>query len=625
MKLLVAAALAALLAGCTRSNPDAVLDGSSATDGPAVENGRPPGTIGGPCLFGDRCDPGLVCKGGICVPEVDGGRWDLGPLTDGPRADQAPLCDPIGFRSVVLGRDAPGDWTVVLEPQTKATTLTIANAKGKQAAAVFDYDVSGDQVAGFVVSRQSTHSSVAQEAGAAVQELTQRLGSNGTLSVRAQGAQIQTHDGFDAVARLTMDLTLGSARDIAQVRLPLVAGLLQVPTPDLSSAPAPFGATTSEVVIRLAVVLRKDNRALFVGAVTAAQNDADFSHLASTLSGDLASTNLLGQESATPGSLCDSQTVSAKPKNEVDIIWVMDESGSMDSKRAAIATGAATFFKQLQQTGLDFRMGVTNVCDPNGSFQYAVGKLCSQIAADSEDDGGTDRFLAPTEQAIFSSCINNPPGYEPAQEYGLVNAQAAIKRHLPRAQNSPSKIRTDAQVVVIVVTDEGPQGLKNVLPNTNLFKQCTLSAANQATVDAHVKPYIDYLSGSGTDPEAKVDYFQVIGGTCNSTLCSYQPDVAHGYNELAQALNGQVYDVCQSNLASAVSSIISGIVATATTFALKEVPVASSLLVSLDGVTLPRSNVSGYRHIAGTKELAFTGSASLKLGSTVVASYRLWQ
>ena len=73
-----------------------------------------------------------------------------------------------------------------------------------------------------------------------------------------------------------------------------------------------------------------------------------------------------------------------------------------------------------------------------------------------------------------------------------------------------------------------------------------------------------------------------------------------------------------------MTSILGSIVATASTFSLQDVPIAPSLAVALDGVTLQRSNVSGFRHEAGTKDLAFTGSAKLSLGSTVVASYRLW-
>ena len=62
----------------------------------------------------------------------------------------------------------------------------------------------------------------------------------------------------------------------------------------------------------------------------------------------------------------------------------------------------------------DFRMGVTNVIPQKTQTGYA--KFCSRISSNKSDSGGTDRFLLPSEQTIFASCIKNPPGYEGGSE-----------------------------------------------------------------------------------------------------------------------------------------------------------------------------------------------------------------
>jgi hypothetical protein len=613
-----------LLVACTTPNPNALLDGSRKKDGPTTttDAGRPPGTIGGPCLPGDRCDPGLKCENGKCVPAVDGGQWDLPPVLP----DAPPACNPVGFKQILIRSHTGGDWTLALEPQTKDKNLTIVSASPNQAAAVLDYDVAGDQVAGFVVSRPSTTENVTAEATAVVQALAKNI--SGQLSVRKGGRLANTHDGFPAVLGATLDLKVQVQSSVSLVRKPLIASLLNVPASSVSGTPPDFGAKSTTFVIRLAAVQRKDKRTVFIGAVTERQVDDDHTKGAAALAADLASANLLAQAGALVGHACDTQTVTTPPKDKVDIIWVMDESGSMDSKRSIIASGAQSFFSQLQQTGLDFRMGVTNVINPNGSYSSLVGKFCSSTSSDQYSSGGDDRFLLPSEQSIFAACIKNPPGYEGGQEYGLVNSMEAVKRHLPRATNSPYKLRKDAQVVIIVVTDEQPQGLKNQFSGAgNPLSSCVLSANTQAKVDAHVKQYIDYLSG-GSDPEAKIDFYQVVGGLCTSSTgptCSYKPEVAHGYKELAQALNGKVYDVCHADLKPTVTSIIGQIVAGAAPHTLQAVPIASSLHVALDSVTLKRSLVSGFSHAAGTQLLLFAGSAKVKLGSTVVASYQVWK
>ena len=117
---------------------------------------------------------------------------------------------------------------------------------------------------------------------------------------------------------------------------------------------------------------------------------------------------------------CDVGTITSLPV--ADIIWVIDESGSMSDNRTDIVNNANNFFSRALSSGLDFRMGVTNVCSPTGSYKSSVGNFCSTVSTNTSDLGGADRFLLPSEQTIFSACIKNPPGYEGGSEYGMVNA-----------------------------------------------------------------------------------------------------------------------------------------------------------------------------------------------------------
>jgi hypothetical protein len=229
----------------------------------------------------------------------------------------------------------------------------------------------------------------------------------------------------------------------------------------------------------------------------------------------------------------------------------------------------------------------------------------------------------PSEQSVFSSCINNPPGYEGGSEYGLVNAKEAVSKHLPRAANDPAKIRTGAQLVIIVATDEVPNETYD--PPASLsysdYSTCQLSASKQAGLDQLIKPYMDYFNGV-TDPEAKLNFFQTIGGTCGNTC---NADVAHGYKELAKAFNGDVYDVCASNLNTSINTIINDIQAASGGVTLTGKPVAASLALAVDGVIVQRSLLSGFNYDSITKLVTFSGPATIKKGSAVVATFKTWQ
>jgi hypothetical protein len=301
-----------------------------------------------------------------------------------------------------------------------------------------------------------------------------------------------------------------------------------------------------------------------------------------------------------------------------DIIWVVDESGSMSDDRQNVVNNANNFFARALSSGLDFRMGITNVCDPSGSHASAVGKFCSKVSNDDYDDGGTDRFLLPSEQQIFSSCINNPPGYEGGSEYGLINAKEAVKKHLPRSANDPSKIRPNSTLVIIVATDEIPESLQSLL-GMGSYGTCTLDGTTQGKLNTAVQPYLDLFSGV-SDPDAAA-MFHVIGGVCNNTCTA---DVAHGYKELAQQLGGQIGDVCQNDLGNTLQVIIDAIVGAASPVKLEYVPISSSLAVAMDGVEIMRSRTNGFDYRSSTNTLAFI-NVTYKKGSEVIASYKRWR
>ncbi|MCA9673043.1 MAG: hypothetical protein KC503_45940 [Myxococcales bacterium] len=654
-----------LAAGCTTRNPGTVTDGG-------LDKSDNTGKLGGPCYPNDTCNTGLTCQGGTCVKSSDGplpdgppitddgplvidgppvadltldGPRSDGPRSDGPRSDgpqitdgpspndlppptpdttaDAPppvLCTPPGHRAVVSGKSTSGDWHLILEPQTSYANVGITLSASKEAAAVFDYNVALQQVAGFAVSRATTTTNLADA-------LTQmRSALSGTLfnsfTVVSSGLAGKTHDSFDAQTGFTFTITAASASDVSLQRNRVLAALLGRAQSALTGLPGNFGVPTTNFTVRLALVHR-GSQVVYVGAVTDTASDGDFSKNTRLISQDIAGASGLAQQSKTPQNECESQTVT-QPVAPVDIIWVIDESGSMTQRRANIAANATNFFNLATQRGLNFRMGVTNVVDPNGSYAQVVGKFCSVASQDPNHLGGQDRFLLPSERTTFEACINNPPGYEGGQEYGLVNAAEAVKRHLPRAANAVDKIRTGAQLVVIVVTDEVPQSVSSIV--VSYASQCVLPNGVQQQLDTALKPTIDLFAGSSaTGAEAKLDFFQVIAGACNSSCAGGGfPQIAHGYKEVAAQFNGAVYDVCQSNLGPSITKIINDIQAASAQIKLSHPGIAASVNVAVNNTTLQRSLTNGFNFNTASNTLAFPGSGAIAVGSTVKIAYKRW-
>ena len=644
-------------------------DGDGLKDGAEDENGdgllgcclttcNAPGATwqkGNCILTKDGCGNGQKCVNKKCVPAVafkcsegETSAKKKDTFGDGKLDNERGtfICrdatedKPQGRKPVQVRYDKTGDWKIAVEKGAKYGPMTIASASTMMRAASIDHSKSTEEASGFILSKVST-GNVQTELAALVAAIQSNVpGGSGTVTVRASGIQRKSHDRYNAVQGSILDVKLSSATNVSQVRNQLVAALLGKTMADLSNLPQPYGSSATEFVLRFTtikrfefkkdsnqkLVLDKDGnpqdsgdktkwRLVVMGGVATKLDYQSPTRRTGFIVDDLSNGTSVAVMNDTVENECDVGTIQKLPV--ADIVWVIDESGSMSDNRQDIVNNANNFFSRALSSGLDFRMGVTNVCAPTGSYKAAVGKFCSKVSTSSTDDGGTDRFLLPSEQTTFSSCIKNPPGYEGGSEYGLVNAEQAVKKHLPRATNSPDKIRTNATLVIIVATDEIPNGLYSVLSGS--YTSCTLAAAKQASLNSAIQKYIDLFTGV-TDPEGTA-MFHVIGGVCSNSCYA---DVAHGYKDLAQKLGGQWADVCQKNLGNTLQVIIDSITGAASPIKLDYVPISSSLAVAMDAIEVKRSRTNGFDYRSNKNTLVFI-NVKYKKGSEVIASYKRWK
>jgi hypothetical protein len=660
------------------SDGDSVLDGDEDINGDGLlgcclvecnnpQGGQKPNAAGdGGCILNkEGCGGNQKCVSGKCTPPVDfscsngetnptlkdsfdsgifdneGGTFICRDATEDKPQGRKAVQKRLSTNPVTDTKS--GDWHVALEMSAKYGDIKISSPKDKEAASAIDHEDTQEEVAGFILSMPATEKDIQAELAAIIAKLTTKPpGGGGSITVRASGAQGKSHDSYDEVRGTILDLA-GANTNISTARNELIATILGRTPATLTNLPQPFGSSGSDFVIRFVTIRRfafkedgngnteldakgypvedttkpGDRRIVVMGAIALRANYQDPARKTGFIVDDLSGGTAVAIHADTVSDECDVGIITQLPV--ADIIWVIDESGSMSGERQDVVNNANNFFSRALASGLDFRMGVTNVCAP-GKSNCVQGKFCSKISSNTSDDGGPDHFLLPSEQQIFSSCITNPPGYEGGSEYGLDNAMEAIKRHLPRAAALPDKIRQNASTVIILATDEAPQEFKGSILDTfgGNLNQCKLTASKQNQLDAALQKYLDLFKGL-TDPEAAA-VFHVIGGVCNNS-CS--AEIAHGYREVAQQLGGQIGDVCQKDLGNTLQVIIDSIIGIASPVKLEYVPIASSLAVAMDGVEVKRSRTNGFDYRAENNSLAFI-NVKYDKGSQVVASYKRW-
>ena len=572
-----------------------------------------PVAVFGTCLFLMACSHRAPV-----MPDETGATPDLGLdallLPDGPLGDMGvPEVCRDDQTSWTLHKDPRGNFSLVVQQGVTVTQVSAASAGAAESAAGLNFT----GVAGLVATRPSTAANPAQEVATIQQQLLNSLGGQGGLAVRASGSSGVSAEGLPTVVEVIWDITSTSEVEPGYLRNLVMAAALSRPISALSNLPGPVTTASYKQVVKMAVTLRP-GQAVVSAAVA---NLADYENINTSLAfmvDDLSNGTAAAKAGKQPVFECDVQAIATKPV--ADIIWIVDESGSMNDNRQDIVNNANKFFSKALAAGLDFRMGVAGMKKPGAGVE--LGKFCSDGNGAASDDGGEDRFLLPHEQETFSACVKNPPYYEGGSEHGLSHGYHAIKRHLPRAAGSSTRVRTNAHLAVIYVTDETAQelkegssdffGMKGFLNYKDYKKtNCQLDSAKQAQMETFLQPIVELY----TDAKAKV---HLIGGTCQN---SCNAEIPYGYRELVDGFGGQVGEVCQHDLSATLQVIIDTINASASPRTLKHVPISSTLAVEANGLRLERSRIQGYIYNASSNSLTFI-NVKMPKGAIVTASYR---
>jgi hypothetical protein len=621
---------------------DAVLDGPEACDGTnlggqdCVSQGFVQGTLtcDAQCAFDtsacegpSTCGNGVLDAGEQCDGAELGGEdclslgYGQGTLTSTALctfdetscwpsvcAEVSPQ-NPLGREPVQLATHPTVDLQLGVESDALVADITPANAVAGEAAMTFDLVSAGHELAGFAVTRSPSAAALDAEVLDVMTGIS-GLGFAG-VGTRSGGSFVTSHDQYPTVVSTVMTVTTVAAADLSVVRNQILAELLGRPLADFVF-PAPTGQTGTAFAVAFSTQWRNGTGVAIMGGVGLladydAGNDAAM-HLTDAGNGSgLAGANV------TTDAACNIYSMQQLP--QADIIWVMDETGSMTTKLQNIANNAVTFFQTAADYSLDFRMGVVDVNDANN------GVFCTGTAQSA------DHFLGPADLAAFQACAIQPWGggvQEGGMEHGITQGYNAVVSHLPRA-NQPDRIRPDAHLAIIYVTDERAQELTDACgggggPWTNYDPVCLSSV---------VGPTVDLLHGV-SNPEGVGRAHSIIGPPPAS--CPDAIQVGQGYLDITNATGGQVHSICTPNMLDPMLRILEDIISSASVVVLPHRPISLSLAVAKEDktvqpselVALPRSRTAGFDYSAASNGVVFIGQDFSQLPYELVVGYDRW-
>ncbi|WP_413575716.1 hypothetical protein ACLVWU_15275 [Bdellovibrio sp. HCB290] len=253
------------------------------------------------------------------------------------------------------------------------------------------------------------------------------------------------------------------------------------------------------------------------------------------------------------------QTVQVTPNKKVDLLIVIDNSGSMEYEQKNMAKRVQNLLSVIK--GLDWQIAVTTT-DPrdvklgDGRLVELTGKKGSYILTSAMADAEAQSLLGATLQRTETGS---------GDEQAVYVTYRAIERSLSQSGGNVNFVRPDAQFSVLVISDEDES--KNGTKND---PQSLLNFVSQ------------------TYGGQKAFSFHSIITRPGDTACKSTNGYAYGYRyeQFSKLTGGVIGDVCAADYAAQVTGIADGIRKTLKTFTLTCAPVVDAtkaVTVTKDG------------------------------------------
>lgn len=597
------------------------------------------------CLATGLCDPPVTsaCAHGETDPRVadtdgDGINDCEAVVVQRPCDPQSPE-NPLGRRPVQFYTPSDGRFQVGVEAAAVIREQLIANSgsedcsngvddDGNGAAdcadsdcfntshcggvsVTFDLEDPSANLAGFALAIRSQADNVEDDTQVLLQMFAATLIGETQVQVHAGGASKIQLGEHPAMVRVQATVTRQTSTELSQLRNSIVVYLLGHQEAELTNLPPAFNPMVNDTQFQLSFSVQRrepgvgDPYLVIMGGLATAADAQDPSKTTWHNLADAAN----GTGLAAPGDIheheCENYFVAQQP--QADILWVIDDSVSMAPARQSLATHGVNIFFQAVSYGLDFRMGVVNMAvGSNGVF-------CTDQAESN------DFFLSPAELSRFLDCATAPVGSLMSQnelEHGLSQGHNAIVNHLPRA-DAPNRIRPNAQLAIIYLSDERAQELED----QGCATDGVAGAVDPACVQPLLQPTLNLLSGI-SDPEALGVAYAITGPPQGCPMAS---EPGQGYHPLAWYTAGFNASICQADLGATLHAVLEDIIGYASPLVLNHTPISLSLALNMDGLSLERSLQDGFDYNGAANTIVMVNQGiNPSEPAEVVMGYTRW-
>ncbi len=277
----------------------------------------------------------------------------------------------------------------------------------------------------------------------------------------------------------------------------------------------------------------------------------------------------------------------------IDILWVVDNSGSMATSQSQVATNVASFINKFKQTNFDFQIAVTTTAAYQSMSMFTGNQSLSRFRDGTDATAHTGVFVikpdTPNLESVFQTNILQGINGSP-DERGFQSLQQTLLNTQNAAEPFP---RPGSYLAVIFLTDEEDFSWSGTA-NIQLDGMGGPTPSNDPRVESIqvTLDLLDQVTNSTADRKNyMVSTIAIFDQACLNQLSTAFSGrrIAERYAQLTDATGGVKASLCD-DFSGILTGITDTILIQTTKFYLTRIPIESSIQVIVNGVVVPSSD-----------------------------------
>jgi hypothetical protein len=374
----------------------------------------------------------------------------------------------------------------------------------------------------------------------------------------------------------------------------------------------------------------------------------------------------------------DSFVQSEAVNNKVDILWIVDSSGSMAPYQANLAANFSTFINGFVTQGYDFNMAVAGTdawvreynynggtCNnnPNPSHNpnntYTSSADCNPTTATFGDltklrDGdiygtysGGHTHPGTRSGTYLITSLMNPADIVSTFatdvkvgvrgdgiEAGFQSMRSVLRLNSDGTQGYGGETygdlanfrRSSAFLAVIIVSDEEDQSTKDSASGFDDYDDFTNEYSPGYDTTEYTNAFVSFLDGyTGSTPGNRNYNVSAIYDTDINHCAGHDSSSATGYRygAIVNATDGVAGSICDANFSDNLDEISHHIVELSTRFKLSQEPDPSTISILVNSVSIPNSPTNGWTLVDDNNVfyIVFHGTAVPPQGASISVNF----